>query len=573
MISVIKRYWGWILSIFVFSVATNGLSLLFPKKVGVFVDAYKSGTFSAHDTILSLVWLSVVILLTAFIQFIISTYASEKIGREYRQKIISALQGQSLRYVRETTAARLITTLTSDVDAVKNLVASGIVSILTAIVTLIGAVIFLLSINWKLALITLSVIPVLMFVFSMIMGKAGKLFGMSQINLDRINKTINESIISAPLIRVLNARNAESKKFEEVNKASTDIARGIVRVFASLIPIVVILSNVAILLVLWFGGKQVIGGTLSIGQMSAFFSYTSVFIYPFFILSFASTFISRANVSLKRIQEVLEAKGSVAVEGGNHQAQLKGGIVFDNVTLSYSDKIILKDISFEIKPGTKTAIVGPTGAGKTELFYLVAGLTDPTMGKVLVDGVPTSDWNQSSLLSQIGLVFQDSVIFNTTLRENVVLNDEKRKVHTKDVKNEDQLTKALNTSELEDLVASLPQGIETIISERGTTLSGGQKQRVMLARALSSEPSLLLLDDFTARVDIATEGKIIDKLNKNYKNLTLVSITQKIEPIKKYDHIIVLMEGELIAQGSHDQLMKCSIEYQQIYASQQTTEH
>ncbi len=231
--------------------------------------------------------------------------------------------------------------------------------------------------------------------------------------------------------------------------------------------------------------------------------------------------------------------------------------------MKYGDKDILKNISFEIKPHTKTAILGPTGAGKTELFYLMAGLAMPTEGEILIDGLPAHEWDQSVLLSKIGMVFQDSIIFNTSFKENVLFKSDA---------DESSLSVALAAADLEGLVKDLPQGLETNVSERGTSLSGGQKQRLMLARALAIKPSILLLDDFTARVDAGTEERILKNISEQFGKLTLISITQKIEPIKQYDHIIVLMEGELIAEGTHDELLASSLEYRQIYESQKSTE-
>ncbi len=566
MFKTLKPYGFLIFVIFLISIASNVLSLYFPKLLGEYVDAYQNGNFDLAHSAIILGILSVVILFLTLGQTAVASYASEKVGLDLRNKLIGALKGRSFQYMREMTGGRLITVMTSDVDAVKALVASGIVSLLTAIVTIIGVIAFLLVINWKLALLTLSVVPFIVLVFFLIFGKIGALFGMSQENLDRINKTINESIIASALVRVLNATKFELQKFDVVNKRGTEISQNIVTYFAALIPVITVLSNISVLIVLWFGGRAVIGGTLTLGEMSAFFSYTSVFIWPFFILSFAGTFISRAQVSIKRIDEVLNVSDEIKdMDPGKTETtqEFKGHIIFDNVTLRYGDKIILQNISFEIKPHTKTAILGPTGAGKTELFYLLAGLATPTEGTITIDGKPRNDWDQSYFLSNIGMVFQDSIIFNTTFKENVLFKSDAE---------EQLLDKAISTAELTELVKELPQGIDTNVSERGTTLSGGQKQRLMLARALTLNPKVLLLDDFTARVDAGTEERILKNIVDNFGDITLISITQKVEPIKNYDHIIVLMEGELIAQGKHQELLADSLEYRQIYESQMSTE-
>jgi len=222
----------------------------------------------------------------------------------------------------------------------------------------------------------------------------------------------------------------------------------------------------------------------------------------------------------------------------------------------------LKDISFSVKAGSKTAIIGPTAAGKTQLLYLLTGLLAPTSGEIYFDGRDINEYDKESLHSQVGFVFQDSSMFNLSLRENIAFSDT--------VKDEN-LKKAIETAELKDYIDALPKKLDTVISERGTSLSGGQKQRIMLARALALNPKVLLLDDFTARVDANTEGKILSNISKNYPGMTLVSVTQKISSIEHYDQIILLMEGELLAMGTHKKLMKSSPEYVQIFDSQRST--
>ena len=229
--------------------------------------------------------------------------------------------------------------------------------------------------------------------------------------------------------------------------------------------------------------------------------------------------------------------------------------------VKFGQKSALKDVSFSVKAGSKVAIIGPTAAGKTQLLYLLTGLLEPTSGTIDFDGRDINEYDKESLHSQVGFVFQDSVMFNLSLRENIGFSNT--------VKDEN-LEKAIATAELRDYIDGLPKKLDTIVSERGTSLSGGQKQRIMLARALALDPKVLLLDDFTARVDANTEKKILTNIAKNYPNLTLISVTQKISSIEHYDKIILLMEGELLAEGTHDELMHSSPEYVQIYQSQRS---
>lgn len=542
---LIKIYWPWVAAVLVLGLTTNLLSLYVPKLSAGVIDGTQGSGF--------LILIAEIAFIVAVIQITISSYFSEKVALDLRAKLIDKIKDQTYSYIGESTPGRLLTVATSDVDAVKSVFSLGLVTLLGAVVTLIGATIFLLNINVRLALYTIAVIPFLILSFAFIFGNIARLFRAAQENLEKINAVINETIVGAALIRVLNSTAYEIEKFKEVNLKSREIGMGIVKSISALIPIITLIANSTTMIIIWFGGKEVISHVLSIGNFSAFLSYSAMFIWPLFVLSFVGTMLSRAGVSLKRINEVLDAP--IKKNTGTLKKTIQGKIEFKNV--SYGP--ILKDISFTIEPQTRTAIIGPTGGGKTQLFYLMSGLIAPSSGEILIDGTPIQEYDQETLFTQIGLVFQDSIIFNATLRENISLQGK------------GEIEKALEVAELDELVKDLPQGLNTMISERGTSLSGGQKQRLMLARALAIHPKVLLLDDFTARVDITTEKSILNNINKEYIDITIVSITQKIEPIKSYDHIIVLMEGELVGEGRHDDLLNTSFEYQQIYQSQQTT--
>ena len=563
---LIKTYKGLTIVTILLGLITNGLSLYVPKLASQAIDAGIYAIWSPTLTIL--VYIACSVLCAAGLQMYVSTYLSEKVALDLRHKLIQKISKQSFTYIDTSTPGKLQTICTSDVEAVKTVLSQGFVTLFGAVLTLTGSIIFLLYINTRLAFYTISIIPLLVLSFLMIFGKVAKLFGQSQVNLQNINARINETITGSSLIRVLYGISSEIEKFMVVNTTSRNVGFGIVRNFAALIPVITLLANMATLIIIWFGGNQVISHTMTLGDFSAFLSYSAMFIWPLFVLSFVGMSISQGFVSLRRISEVLDAP--IQDETGTYDGPIQGDITLEHVSLTYtttdgSEKTILKDVSCTIKAHTKNAIVGPTAAGKSQLFYLMSGLVQPTEGRVLIDGRPMSEYKMSSLLSHIGLVFQDSILFNTTLRENIAFTDAV-------LKNDQAIEKALQTAELKTLVQELPEGLETIVSERGTSLSGGQKQRLMLARALSIDPQILLLDDFTARVDQHTEKQILQNISASYPDVTLVSITQKVEPIRNYDQIIVLMEGEIVGVGTHDELMKNSFEYKQICESQLSTD-
>ncbi|MEN9647702.1 MAG: hypothetical protein RLY57_506, partial [Candidatus Parcubacteria bacterium] len=463
-------------------------------------------------------------------------------------------------YVEKATPSLLLTNLTSDVDGIKSFVSQALVSIVAAVFSIIGASILLLSINWKLGIAVLMLIPIIAYVFYTAFSKIGGLFGKGQGIIDRLNGVIGGTIIGAALIRVVNAKHTEIDKFIGANSAARDNGLAITALFASLIPTVMFVANAATIVILLLGGHFVIGGTMTLGEFAAFNSYITILIFPIFIIGFMSGIIGRAQASFKRVKEIFDLE-PVPEEGTSDQI-ISGNIEVKDVSLVLGEKTVLDTIDFTITPGSKNAIIGPTAAGKTQLLYLLTGLVKPEKGEILYDGISIQAFKKTSFHNQVGFVFQDSVMFNLTIRENIAFS--------KEVSSE-ALTKAIEAAELAPFVASLPNGLETHVSERGTSLSGGQKQRIMLARALALNPKVLILDDFTARVDAQTEARIIANIDRLYPGITLISVTQKIAPIMSYDHIIVLMEGELIASGTHEYLMKHAPEYVQIFDSQQST--
>lgn len=544
------------------TIAANGLNLVVPQLIARAIDTFSAQQVVPGGLVAEFVAVALGIFVLTYGQNIAQTLASERVARDLRTRIVAKLATQDVAYIQRTTTATLLTNLTSDVDAVKLFVSQAVGSIVSSIVLIIGASILLLSINWKLGLAVLAVLPIIAVTFRVVMGRVRTLFGQAQKAIDWLNKVINESILGAALIRLVNSQHQEYEKFVAANTEARDIGFGILRLFASLIPIIMFCTNLATLAILTLGGRFVIGGAMSLGDFTAFNSYLAILIFPVILIGFMTNVMAQAGASYGRIAKVLAAPSPAAT--GTITTPLRGDLAIEGVTLSFGEKKALKDVSIAVTAGTRTAIIGPTAAGKTQLLYLLTGLITPDSGRITYDGRPLAEYDKAALHQQVGFVFQDATMFNLTLRENIGFS--------KTVRDED-LALAISTAELTDFVASLPQGLETVVSERGTSLSGGQKQRIMLARALALNPRVLLLDDFTARVDTATERKILENVQRNYPSLTLLSVTQKIAPVEHYDQIVLLMEGEVLASGTHAELMDSCPEYVQIYDSQRSTQH
>jgi len=562
ILAVLKPYRLMIFSLIGFALLSNGVNLVIPKLISHAIDDFSKGVFSYQKLVIEFLVAAFIIFLFTFLQGVLQTYASERVARDLRRKLADKISRQSYVFIQQANPSKLLTNLTSDIDSVKMYVSMAVVSLASSVFIIIGASILLISINWKLALSVLTIIPIISGSFFFVFRKVRVLFKKSREVIDWLNKIINESIMGAALVRVLNSQMLEYNKFLDANTQAKNLGISILRLFATLIPIVVFVGNMASLAILVLGGHFVITGAMSLGNFAAFSSYLAMLIFPIMVIGFISNFMVQASVSYGRIYSVLNVPETS--DTGTVNTSLQGNIEMQNISMTYGDKPVLKNISLNIQSGSRTAIIGPTAAGKTQLLYLLTSLIQPASGSIRFDGIDINDYDKETFQHQIGFVFQDSVMFNMSLRENIAFSEKVT---------DESLAKAIETAELNDFVNALPQGLDTLVSERGTTLSGGQKQRIMLARALALNPKILLLDDFTARVDNQTEQKILGNVARNYPGITLLSVTQKIASIMNYGQIILLEEGEVLASGTHETLMNVSPEYVQIFNSQRSTNH
>lgn len=562
LFGVLGPYKGFVILLIIMALAGSSINLLIPKIIARAIDAFSANTFKSATVITEFLVAASGIFLFTFSQGILQTFTAERVAKDIRNTLADKLSRQSYTFILKSNPAKLLTNMTSDMDSVKMFVSQAFINIISSLFVIIGAAVLLIMINWKLALAVLLIVPIIATAFFIVFKKVRIIFRKSREVIDSLNRIINESILGSALIRVLNSQQPESQKFLEKNIESRDLGLSIVRLFSVLIPIIMFVANLAVVTILALGGHFVVIGSLTLGNFAAFNSYLIMLIFPVMMIGFMSNIIAAATASYGRIKQVLDEPPPK--EPGTISTDIRGEIYLKNVSLNYGEKPVLKNLSFSVKAGSKAAIIGPTAAGKSQLLYILTNLLPPDSGVVEFDGIPLEKYSREVFHKQIGFVFQDSVIFNMSLRENIAFND---------IVTEASLKMAIETAELTDFIESLPEKLETIVSERGTSLSGGQKQRIMLARALALNPKILLLDDFTSRVDRKTENKILCNIQNNYPELTLLSVTQKIAPVKHFDQIILLMEGEIIAAGKHKDLLESSPEYIQIYSSQRSTHH
>lgn len=560
ILQLVRPYWFLLLLLVVFTLLSSWVELLIPRIVGESIDNYGKGTLRIWPVVQQLLLIIGFVLVFTYLRGFMQAYASERVARKTRTLLAERIARQDNSFVERVTPVKLLSNLSHDVDAIKYFLSQTLVTIFSSLFVITGAAFSMVQINWKLAIYVLAVIPLLGAGFMFLLRRVKELFRKSRAAFDEMNLVVSESVLGAGLVRTLDAGQAEYRKFKGVNGEIQHIEFIVLRLFSLLIPMIRFTGNIAGLAILILGGRMVILGELSLGDFAAFNSYLGMIILPVFTLGMMGNVVAQATTCYERISGILDAEEEQQ-DAGTVMEPVRE-IAVEQVHLVYNGKPVLKDISMRITAGSRIAVIGPTTAGKTQLLYLVAGFINPTSGVLRCNG-QVADARKGALYgNQAGFVFQDSFILNTSLRDNIAFDE-----NTTDA----SLTMAIETAELSDFIATLPQGLNTVISERGSSLSGGQKQRIMLARALAGNPSLLLLDDFLARVDVNTGRKILANITRNYPGITIVSVAQKIGMVEDYDQILLLIHGELVASGRHEQLMTESEEYVKLYNLQRST--
>jgi ATP-binding cassette, subfamily B, multidrug efflux pump len=510
--------------------------------------------------------------LLAFISGIVNSFyaahVSQSFGLDVRKAIFDKVQSFSFSKFNLFPTSSLITRMTNDVVQVQNTVFMSLRIMLRAPLLIIGGVIMALIVNFKVSLIFLIVIPILFIFLYWVMNKGDVLFKSVQERIDRVNGVMQENLSGIRLIKAFLRRKYEVKRFTKTNEELKDKTVAALRLMEVTMPVLLLVMNLGILAVLWFGSSLVNVGDAQVGEVVAIVNYATRITGAFSIFSFIIMAFSRAKASSGRISEVLEVEVDVIEDEQDQRVQevqkdylsIKGKVEFNNVSFKYpgDDSRVLEDLSFTITPGQTVAILGATGSGKSSLFQLIPRLYDVEDGTVLIDDQDVRTMKSVSLRNQIGYVPQEALLFTGSVKENIAWGKEDATF--------DEMIEAAKNAQIHDTLMKLPKAYDTIIGQKGVNLSGGQKQRLSIARALVRKPKILLLDDSTSALDLRTEAKLLHAL-KQYTCTTLI-ITQKISTALEADMILLIEDGKLIAKGNHDHLLKESSLYQKIYQSQ-----
>ena len=507
--------------------------------------------------------------LFTFLQGYLAERASQGVAFDLRNELFAKIERLGFGYYDRVETGQLVTRLTSDVEQIRTFAGTGVVQMAAAVVMLIGTTILLILLDWQLALLALSVVPVIFVLLLRFVRTIGPLFREVQQTLGRLNSVLQEDLAGIRVIRTFAREDYEVARYRTVNDELLSKNLQTVRTFANNFPFVFLLANVGTLIIVLFGGLQVISGRLTIGELVAFNTYLGFLLFPIFTIGFLAAGISRAGASSLRVFEVLDAP--LEVEEAPDAVALppiRCRVEFDGVRFRYpgDEREILRGISFSAEPGQTVAILGTTGSGKSTLVNLIPRFYDVTGGSLRLDGFDVRDVTLASLRSQIGIVMQSPLLFSGPVRDNIA--------YGKPDATQEEIEAAALAAQAAEFIRALPEGYDTVIGERGVGLSGGQRQRIAIARALLIDPRLLILDDSTSAVDAETEAAIQESLDRLMRegHRTVFVIAQRISTVRDADLILVLDGGGIAAIGTHDELLLTSELYNEILGSQVLTE-
>ncbi len=577
LFGLLKNYWKLAILCFLFLLIATGFSLVVPEflkraiDTGISIDT-QTKKATVNQSLLWYLGLGIVAasLLRAvftFGQTYVSEYIGQKVAFDLRNRLYDRIQRLSFAFHDRAQTGQLMSRATQDVEAVRMFVSMGSVRTIYIAVTFFGILGILIAMNWSLTLVSLICIPPVAIIAIRMGVKLRPIWTRIQQEMALMTIVLQENLSGVRVVKAFSKTQREIDKFEKEARKYFDDSLFSARIQAFSGPLMTFLFSVSTALIIWWGGREVLDGQLTAGELTQFYFYVTMMVMPVRMLGYMVNMVSRGVSAGERIFEVLDTESAVKEKtNASTLANVKGMVKFDHVSFSYAGSSyeslghVLEDISFEARPGEMIALLGATGSGKTTLVNLIPRFYDVTSGEITIDGTDIRDVTLASLRQNIGMVQQDVFLFSATIKDNIAYGAVNAST--------DDIIAAAKTAQLHDYIMSLPKGYDTWVGERGITLSGGQRQRLAIARTLLLNPRILILDDSTSSVDTETEFLLQQALRQLMKGRTTFVIAQRLQTVKDADQILVLSKGMIAERGTHQQLLREGKIYPEIYELQ-----
>lgn len=513
-------------------------------------------------------WGIVMFLITmlTFTAGIINSYYASHVSSQFayhiRKDLFAKIQSFSYRQIAQYPTSTVVTRFTNDIRQIQQTVFMALRIMVRAPLMVIGSMIMAFYVNFSISFIFLITVPIMLTFLFLVLRRGSTLFDKVQRSVDRINRAIQENIAGMRIVRAFVQRKYEQSRFIHANKQLAQHTKKALIFIESSLPVLLFLMNVSLLFILWYGNVRTIAGTTNVGDVVAIVNYALRIVMAISIFTFITLGFARAKASLERVREILTIEEEEAHDKTDTEMKTitDGKITFKNVSFVYpqSEAYAVENVSFTINPYETVAFIGETGAGKTTIFQLIPKLYEVQNGMIYIDDIPLDEFSLENLRNEIGYAPQTATLFTGTIKENIAFGMSDA--------TEEQIIEAAKVAQIHDTIMQFPKRYDTVVGQKGVNLSGGQKQRISIARAWIRKPKILLLDDSTSALDVATEQRLLRDLRK-HRSTTLM-ITQKISTAKRADRIILIERGKLIANGSHEHLLNESALYRRIVASQ-----
>ncbi|MBI4334287.1 MAG: ABC transporter ATP-binding protein [Chloroflexi bacterium] len=559
-----RKYWGWLSLAFLCLIATAAFGLAIPRVLGRGIDTILTSGERSYLIVAAAVVIAASILrgVSEYGNTYLSEVISQRTAYDIRNAIYGQLQRLSFTYHDQSQTGQLMSRATVDVEAIRAFFGRGLLGIAHTFILFVGISYLLISMNWQLALLALAFIPVVGWRAVMVGTRLRPVWLKVQQLMGVLGTTLQENLTGVRIVKAFSRQKEENEKFSIQAKALSDEQIRAARLRAVNMPLMVFLISLPTGLILWYGGRQVIAGSQTIGNLTQFILYIGMLATPVRRLAIMTNLLSRTVSAGQRILEILDSESTVPEKPNAVELRsLRGEVRFEDVSFGYNPRApALKNINFTVQPGEVVALLGGSGSGKSTVAHLIPRFYDVSAGRITLDGIDIRDVTLASLRKNVGIVQQDIFLFSARIRDNIAYGAVGA--------NMEQIVAAAKAAYLHDFIVSLPDGYDTWVGERGITLSGGEKQRLAIARTLLTNPRILILDDSTSSVDAGTEYLIRQALERIVQGRTVFVITHRLHVIRSADLILVLSEGQIIERGRHDELMTGNGLYRQIYQSQ-----